>query len=72
MVNRVETGVGAVDRIKKGQKVNTAEKRLKRTLQHSFQPAKIAAQAIDVGDELDLVFQIYLDMRRTLGQLRSA
>jgi len=55
----VETGVGTIDGVKEGQQVHAAEQALQRARQQGLQFAHAAAaQAVNVGDELDLVFHV--------------
>lgn len=72
VVDRIETGISAINGIKEGKKVHSAEKRLEGAMQYIFQPAKISAHAIDIGDELDLIFQIYLEVIGMARRLHSA
>jgi hypothetical protein len=68
VVDRVETGVGAVDRVEERQQVHTAEDAGQRAVareqrRHFAQAA--AAQAIDVGDELNLILHAFSSAVRT-------
>ena len=56
VVDRVEAGVGAVDRMEERQHVHASERTLQRPVEQLLQVAKRAARkAIDVGDQLCLV-----------------
>ena len=60
VVDRIEAGVGAVDRMEERQQVHAAEAATQRIAlalrEQRLQRAQVpAAQAVDIGDELDLV-----------------
>ena len=56
VIDRIEPGVGTVDRMKEGEQVHAAEGALQRTVQQLLQIAKRAAgQPVGVGDELGLI-----------------
>jgi hypothetical protein len=57
VIDRIETGVGAVDPVEEGEDVHAAEGVLQRALEQPLQIAERATrQAIDVDNELRLVF----------------
>ena len=56
VVDRIEAGVGAVDRMEERQHVDAAERAGERTVEQPLQIAERAArEAIDVGDQLRLI-----------------
>ena len=56
VVDRIEAGVGAVDRPVERQQVRAAEQALERSIEQILEFAKSSAgEAVDVGDELDLI-----------------
>ena len=67
VIDRVEPGVSAVDRMEERQQVDATEQSLQRPLEQMLELAeRPAGQAIDVGDELRLV----LHARQSGLQLR--
>ena len=56
VVGGVESGVGAVDRIEEGQQVHAAEHAVQRAGKQRLQVSqRAAAEAVNVGDQLNLV-----------------
>ena len=56
VIDRVEAGVGAIDRMEERQHVHASERTLQRPIEQLLQVAKRAARkAIDVGDQLCLI-----------------
>lgn len=56
VVDRVESRIGAVDGMEERQQVHAAERAGERSAQQLLHGADVAAEAIGVGDELDLLF----------------
>jgi hypothetical protein len=68
VVDRIESGVGSVDRMKEGEQVNAAERFFQRTLEERRQVAKpTTREPIHVGDELRLVDHGYGSVAATSG-----
>ena len=59
MINRIVPGVGSVDRVIEREQVNPAKQSRKRASQQLAKIGEItAAEAVDVGDELNLVSHV--------------
>ncbi len=59
MIDRIEPGVGAVDRVEERQDVHAAEGPLQRSIEQPLQIAEgPAGEAIDVGNQLRLVLHL--------------
>lgn len=57
VICRIETGIRSIEWMKKRKQVNAAEDSAEWPVEKGSQLVKITGQAVDVSDELDLVFQ---------------